>query len=518
MSAVWAPLLPLAMVGTDRHAAALPVWPGAVGQLVAQVADQADQGNNAATGVLRAAAVLAACGLAAGQGAPAAQPLPAGAPQDALPTLPRGAIADLLGWALHHGPAHLQFQVCKVLTQARLRLPHALLPQALELGRRSLALRPLLAPVLGERGIWLATQRADWQYAAGVSAEAGEEARWNEGSFEQRREFLQQERATDARAARERLAASLDELSAKERAELVAVLARHLGPDDEPLLDTLRADRSREVRQAALALLLQLPGAAHVQRAIARIEPLLRHERVLLRKRWLLDAPEAAAPDWKADNIDAARPKNESLGERAWWLYQLVRQVPLAWWTRHTGMGPAELYDWAGHTDWSEALWRGWREVLLAAPETAWCEAFLDRWPASTLRDDSATVLQLLPPAARERHWQRQLSGSNVAFHVVVPQVLAACPVGETLSAALSATLADIVLKRAAAGGLIDDYSLRALLPDLCATLHLSVLHRLQQWPRHDRETPAYAEILHATAQVIAVRQALHTLTTPGTP
>ena len=514
MSSSWAPLLPMAMVGTDRQASALPVWPGEIGQLVSQVAGS---GESAATGVLRAAAVLSTCGLAGAQGSAWAQPLPVGAPNDAVPALSDKPVLAPVSWALHEGPARLQYEVCIVLARKRWRLPPVLLPQALELGRRSLALRPFLAPVIGERGLWLAAQRDDWGYAAGVASDALEEARWSDGSFEQRREFLSRERATNPPAARERLALSLEELPAKERADLLGVLADGLGPDDETLLDSLRADRSREVRQAACALLLRLPQAAHPSRAAARTESLLRQERVLLRKRWLIDAPSAVGNDWKADNIDPARPKHESLGERAWWLYQLVRQVPLGWWTQHMGMTPAELLRWADDTDWADALLRGWRDVLLAAPEAAWCEALLESWPAK-LRDDPATVLALLPTIARERHWQRQLREGSVAFHVILPQMLAACRAGETLSPTLSATLVGIIVQRAESRVLSDDYALRGALPDLCAALHIDVLDRLIRLPRHAEETASFAETLQAVTHVIGVRQALLQLPTSRTP
>lgn len=514
MSGAWAPLLPTAMIGTDRQTTPLPAWPGEVGQLVAQAADA---GHHASTGVLRAAAVLAVCGLAGAQGSAWHEPLPAAAVDDMLPALPDGPLLGLVSWALLDGPPRLQHQLCISLARAQRRLPPALLPQAMELGRRSLALRALLAPVIGERGLWLAAQRDDWRYAAGVSAEAVDEARWNEGSFEQRREFLQRERASQPQAARERLARSLEELPAKERADLVGALSEGLSANDEALLDSLRTDRSREVRQAAGALLLRLPQAAHPQRAVARIEPLLKQERVLLRKRWLIDAPVAAGGDWKADNVDAVRPKTESLGERAWWLYQLVRQVPLGWWAQHTGMSPAELLAWAGQTDWAEALLRGWRDVLFAAPENTWCEALLDKWPKTMLRDDPSAVLALLPVAMRERYWQQHLRDSHVALPVVVHQILAACPPGVTLSASLSAALADIVLQRAAGRSLSDDHSLRAFLPELCCSLDAEALRRIAQMPRHPDETPYFAETLQTVMHVIAVRQGLESLPTPRT-
>ena len=46
---------------------------------------------------------------------------------------------------------------------------------------------------------------------------------------------------------------------------------------------------------------------------------------------------------FKTDWPDGERPRHESLGQRAWLLFQMVRRSPLGWWTQHTGLSPAEL-------------------------------------------------------------------------------------------------------------------------------------------------------------------------------
>ncbi|MBK7617444.1 MAG: hypothetical protein IPJ08_24385 [Burkholderiales bacterium] len=511
---VWAPLLPVAMVGTDRHAAALPAWPGAVGNLLARAVQDAP---DAASAVLRASAVLASCAQSGAQGAPFTTALPAPCAADPLPEPQHPALVAHMAWAWQDGPARLQHELCAVLARARHRLPASLLPAALEQGRRSIALRSRLLPVLGTRGLWLATLRDDWHYAAGVVAEAADEARWTDGAAEQRQAFLTQERAQDPAAARERLRAALPELGAKERAELLGALAVNISDADAALLDSLRADRSREVRQVALALLLRLPTAAHPSRAAQRLAPLVRHERALLLKHWVVQAPEAPGEDWKADNLDATRPQHESLGERGWWLYQLVRQVPLRWWTEHTGMNPPELLKWAAGTDWAEALLRGWRDVLFAAPDApevpTWCRALLDAWPAKGLRDETSAVLALLPAAEREQHWQRQLASGQLPLAQLLSQVLGAWPLNESLSPEFSQALARALQQRlpqTAAGALRDDFLLRSLLPDLCCALHPGVLGAVAQLPRSDDETPSLTNTLQTAMQVIATRQALH--------
>ena len=513
MSSAWTALLPAATVGTDRQPGPWPLPPGDIGAL----ARQAAEGAEPATGLLRAAAVLATCALAGAQGAAWAEPLPAAAPNDTLPALALGPAFGALTQVLFDGPLRLRHEALLILARAGLRLPENLLPQALELGRRAIALRTPLLAVIGERGLWLAAQRADWAYAAGTSeATNNDAAAWTDGTLEQRRAWFTLARQADPAAARERLKAALPELPARERADLVTALATGLGPDDEALLDPLRGDRSREVRQAALQLLLRLPEAAHPHRAAARLAPLLTFERGLLRKRWVIDAPTAPGSDWKADQLDATRPQQHSLGERAWWLYQLVGQTPLTWWSTHTGMTPAELLAWAAGTDWTEALLRGWAEVLFAAPDDAWCDALLDRWPPS-LREDPARVLGLLAPAARDRHLLGYARSGSQPAATVLSHALNACPPGQAMSAELSGLLARALQAQVRDGALNTDYGLRGSLTEFACAAHADSLETLAALPRRADETPSCAEALLTVERILSARRALHTLI-PRTP
>lgn len=515
----WTPLLPIAMVGTDRQPGPLPQWPGEIGALVAQVARSAGAADSPAGQVLRTMAVIASCEAAGTQDRAWTAPVPEAAADDRLAIVPERvdgsatSLRLLLRWALTEAPARLQQQVFVDLSAAGLRLPEMLLPLALDAGRRSIALRAALLPVLGERGLWLARQREDWRYAAGAGSDAPGETHWTDGTLEQRRAFLARERAADAAAGRNRLEAALTELSAKERADLTAQLAIGIAMEDEALLDRLRADRSREVRDVALDLLLHLPDAAHPRRAVDRLSPLLRRERALLRQHWVIDAPEAAAADWASDQIVVARPTSEKLGERAWWLYQLVRQVPLDWWTMTTSMTPAELLAWAGKTDWSEALWRGWFDALAATRDVDWCEAFLDAVQTSSASQapvqthQAAQALQWLPQARRERYWLRHVQQGSLPLSALI----AAASGGDTLGAELSQALTGQLLTRARAGTLKDDYAVRAMLVDFGAVVHADSLPAYVSLAdiRAADETASHAEQLQAVAQTAALRRAL---------
>ncbi|MCA3241702.1 MAG: hypothetical protein ING89_10420 [Rubrivivax sp.] len=495
----WSPLLPAALVGTDRHTGAWPPmggWPPDVAALVHEAASAPAR----AEALLRAAAVLAVTQAASEFGQPWTTALPAPATPDAHPAAPADA---LLGWLLHEGPPRVQHELLAVWAARGQRLPEAWLPAALELGRRSIALRAPVAAVLGTRGHWLAAQRDDWRWAAG-SEQADDEARWAEGTLEQRSALLRRERGSAPAAGRERLAAVLPELPANERAELVGALATGLGDEDEPLLESLLHDRSREVRQAAATLLQRLPGSAFVARAVARIEPLLRHERVLLRKRWLIEPPA------EVGTTDPPRPKHEALGERAWWLYLAARQVPLAWWPRHTGLEPGELLAWAADTDWAEALHRAWRDALFAAPEPAWSAAFLRHWPRGAGPDGRAAVLALLPLAEREAHWLRLLDHDGELPDALLAQLGPGCPPPQYLSLPLSQRLAAAVRQRLASGSVTLQWPLREALPDIASLLHPQALPALRELPSHPDDPLAVGALLHSVQRIATARALLH--------
>jgi hypothetical protein len=501
----WAPLLPPALVGTERHSGAWPPvggWPAEVGVLL-QAASVAPA---RATGLLRAAGVLAVVQTAGEFGQAWTAPLPTPAPAETQAIAPD---EPLLGWLLREGVPRVQHELLAVLAARGQVLPGAWLPAALELGRRSTALRAPVAAVLGARGAWLAAQRDDWRWAASTAAADDGEAAWTEGTLVQRSAWLQRERGRAPAAERERLAAALPELPANERAELVSTLAMGLSDADETLLDTLLQDRSREVRQTAAALLQRLPGSAYAARAIATIEALLKQERVLLRKRWLIEPP-ATVPV-----TDPARPKHEALGERAWWLYMAARQVPLAWWPQHLGQTPAELLRWAESTDWADALHRAWRDALFAAPEPAWCAAFLRHWPRGAGPDQRAAVLALLPLPEREAHWQAQLDADPPLPDALLMQLGAGCPSPQHLSLALSQRVAAGLCQRLAQGHLATDWPLRENLADITGLLHPSALPPLRTLTHHPDDTPATTALLHTVQRIATARGLLHAAGSP---
>lgn len=494
-----------ALLGVDQSAAVID---GEIGEILAQAGGQCE---DSALGFSRAMGALAACRLAALTLAAADALPPEPAQEDSNVLSADHDWSGLLAWVFAEGTPRLQNEACMCIADLGSVIPVPLLPAALDAGRRSVALRPALQSVLGHRGRWLAGLNDEWRFAADNTTAVSDDddpKRWNEGSLAQRVDYLRTLRGRDPGAARNLLQTQLGELSAKERIELVGVLAQCLDAADEMLLEGLLKDRSRDVRDVAARLLALLPASAQSRRLSGWLAALVSSKRNFLNKTsWLCDAPQSADPDWSAAAVTATRPQHETLGECAWWLYQLTRQTNLSWWTAHTGMNAAELINWAAKTDWKDALYRGWRERAGSA-DRDWLEAMLRSTDPELLRH-SASLLALLPVAEREKYWPRSLDAFSKSG--ALGDATVSFAFGETLSINFSRDLLLEVQKCFASDRLSNDYMLRPQLLELVTILHPASLPAWRSAPRRDDETPAMSECIQAFERIVTARRTLHT-------
>ena len=310
------------------------------------------------------------------------------------------------------------------MRQAGYVLPAPLLPDLLDTSSRTAALRPLVAAVLGPRGVWLAGHRADWREVAGpgpavapavaptlaptvaraqdasagsrgVAGADGEETgggsdgdggpeAWRVGRPAERLAYLSGLRELDAGAARELLAAGWSRESKSERASLIGALAHGLTAEDEEFLEHALDDRAAEVRRAAGQLLARLPGSAFSRRAADRATAVLRLEGRGPDARLVARLPDDA--DQRAVR-DGLEPKSPTywVDDRAWRLSQLIAGVPLPYWTARFGLTPAQIVALPVKDAAAVAVRAGWR--LAAARDAALRQATV---PQATARPATA--------------------------------------------------------------------------------------------------------------------------------
>jgi hypothetical protein len=384
----WSDVLATALVGTQRRT--LP----ADGSAAADPAEALLDAAGALT-LYRRAGAMPRTGLT----------MPAPAPEDsAIPLVPWSAAAraadllavDAAGYGssnavpVRDADGRLELLAEWLGAIHGRRVPGELLPALLEIGRRHRALRPLIASAGGPRAAWLATQRPDWAFldAAAIEAPADDTAGWELGSIGRRVGILTALRRRDPAPARDLLAKAWPNETPDDRAALLGALATGLSTDDEPLLETALDDRRKEVRVVAIELLALLPGSAYARRMTERSTACVR----VSGGRVLVTPPAACDKGMRRDGI-APRPP-AGVGERAWWLEELLTRTPLRVWGE-----PGDFLRFPVTDEWSAVVRRGLARAAAAQREPGWATALtgqLTEEVAAGGRPDDRLLLEAL--------------------------------------------------------------------------------------------------------------------------
>ncbi|MEW6402009.1 MAG: DUF5691 domain-containing protein [Chloroflexota bacterium] len=284
------------------------------------------------------------------------------------------------------------------------RVPEELLPELLEWGTDNPDHLELILPVIGRRGNWLASLNPVWAVintaSLAVSAQDDQlEEVWQTGERKSRRVLLRLLRGKSASSGRNLIASTWGVESAEDRAAFLATFATNLSMEDEPFLEAALNDRSKEVRQTAARLLACLPQSRLVERMIRRVQPLLRLEAgrwPLRRARIEVIFPETCDTELSRNGVEAKPPSGQTIGEKAWWLRQMMQMVPPQVWNQWWHKSAGELLEIAADGEWRELLHEGWYIATLLHRDADWAIAMLKIYPQRTL------LLEAVEPGKRE--------------------------------------------------------------------------------------------------------------------
>jgi hypothetical protein len=377
-----------ATLGTDRRTLQLPPTSGPLGTALAQL----DPARGAEWVLLGAAAALTSYQQAGLRAAPVRMPIIEAAAPDTLPVCAPRAAQHLQVMLSGDQRAALP-EWLMLLAMARQRIPALLLPDLFELGKGMRELQPLIAVVAGTTGKWLAQQNPEWQYVITGHTATTEmpieqaQAIWEVGTRSERLAVLTQLRQTDPAAAHALIAAAFPREKADERAAMLEKCSIGLSMADEPWLETLLDDRSKEVRSTAIALLMRLPESRFVARMVARVAPLLRWSPPQGRRILGLvggkpgvievSLPESCDKPMQRDGVDPKDIAIPGLGERAQWLYQMLCSIPPSYWSNQWQANPADLLAAAQASEWNTLLVQAWDQGTQRVTDAAWAEVLL---------------------------------------------------------------------------------------------------------------------------------------------
>ncbi|MDY6898603.1 MAG: DUF5691 domain-containing protein [Cyanobacteriota bacterium] len=256
----------------------------------------------------------------------------------------------------------------KLLAETKKVVSPKYLPELLKLGILQHHWRKFILPVLGKRGIWLAVQNPEWNYAVGEDADKI----WKNGSLEARKKLLKELRQSDTEKGRDKLISIWSKEKAKERASFLEVLEVGLSVDDMTFLEDTLEDRSKLVRDVAARLLAQIPESKLVQRMIERVRPLLSFDRNIIE----VELPKKCTLEMIQDGIDESK-YIPSLGEKASLLLQMLACVPPSIWSNDWKKTPAELINIIENSKWEKLFLEAWATAAIRSKDIVWSEALL---------------------------------------------------------------------------------------------------------------------------------------------
>jgi Family of unknown function (DUF5691) len=384
---MWSEIVAAAVIGSERRALKVETVTDPLSRLIARF-EQSDGERN-----LLAAAAAAALYLRAGR-VPIRddRPLPEACTQDDIPRCsPRAG--EHLKFMLSGMYQELLPEWLSCMAIAGQRVPEESLPSLLDLGTGELS--GAILAVLGERGKWLIAQSANWK--AFISYQDG--SVWEEGSSEQRLAYLELLRKRDPACARDLLAGVWEQEAPKNRSDLLQKLASGLSLADEPFLERALDDRSAAVRRTAADLLSRLPESAFVERMRQRAKSHVSFKKRTIGKIEIeITLPEERDERMVRDAVVKVPPHSQ-IGERAWWLQQILSAVPPGFWLQLSECSVNELLKMARMSEWSRLLLNGWSRAAIGFGEIEWVECLLeissDYLPAEDL-------FAVLPPARKE--------------------------------------------------------------------------------------------------------------------
>jgi hypothetical protein len=288
-------------------------------------------------------------------------------------------------------------------------LPPQWLPVALD--ALTPAARTEYAAVLGNAAQWLASRNLHW--ILHTRNQQPSEERWQTGTLDERRAELKTQRELDPAVARSSVQSTWADDPPEAREAFVTLLLTGLSAEDESLLESALDDKRKGVRLAAAECLSRLPQSAHGQRIRARLEPLVvledKKSGLLggLRKRKLnIELPAALDKRMARDGVEAKPPAQRKIGERIFWLSQMIAMVPPTHWSSRFSCDAATFIATALATEYASELLNALSAAVARHPTREWVDALAAAWLGSdadtqTIAQSIAALASVAPEAHR---------------------------------------------------------------------------------------------------------------------
>jgi Family of unknown function (DUF5691) len=379
----WSDLTATAVLGAERASgmgAHLNVS-GAIGNALTTA-----KGKDGESTLLNAAAILTTCIHAGQMPRTLAQAPEPSAHPEIMPACGR-PFEVLLARILKGEHRNVLPEGLRLLNAAERRVPWHLLPQLLDLLTEEVDLRHDAGRALGERSIWLARQNPHWRWLVNDGSNAQEI--WQTGNSQQRIGALESLRASDPSNARSLVEKTWSQESPEHRLGIISLFRINLTSSDEPFLENALDDKRKEVRRMAADLLARFSESHLCQRMRGRLTSLLtfqgkqkkqivklaRGQKARIEVTLLNDCDKTMI----RDGIEPKPPHN-LIGEKAWWLQQMIAATPPDHWSSRWNASPEDIIAAAKETEWAMPLLDGFAGAAARHGDRPWIVTLIENW------------------------------------------------------------------------------------------------------------------------------------------
>lgn len=219
-----------------------------------------------------------------------------------------------------------------------------LLPAVLDIGAGNKKLQPYIPACAGNRGAWLSSFNEAWNFSGQQSAEE----QWHTGTPEQRKAILKEIRNTDPALANQWLQQSWPQEDAAGKLSFLGVLTDTVNSDDTPFLESLTGEKSKKVKEEAVALLKRIPGSP----IVVQYQQLLKESVVVKKEKVLLGLSSKTILQWQLPSvIDDTVFKtgieklssSKAFTDDEYIIYQLMQSVPPSFWEIQLDNSPEHI-------------------------------------------------------------------------------------------------------------------------------------------------------------------------------
>lgn len=501
----WDDILATAVVGTEQREPKIAAREDDLGRLLAQISD-----TDREVQLLSAASVV---GLyrSAGIVPPSdTQPLPEASDQEDSVRGSR-ASGQHLALMLDGEFREVLPEWLTAMSSARKRVPEEHLPALLDLGRDEVSLRGPIVTVLGRRGEWLAAQNPDWSYAT----PGDEKDVWETGDRGERELLLEHLRNVDPTRARELLATTWSQESARERVAYLARFTFGLNSSDESFLNEALNDRSVEVRRVARTLLARLPSDFSRRLKVLATRVLSYKKPLLGKARIEVALPEDPIEWLKANEIEIDSPPraaNKSVGPKGWALKEMISLIPTSHWVELWQKSPIEIIRAADESEWRESFAEGFVAAVQRNQDPDWIEALISYTSTDPKHTPLTELAGDLPVARLEtlilnslNSESAGLSDDHLAFRFLLVHRSA-------WSDQLSRAVVKSIRKRINQGkGSVVDWHTKVALKHFARYVSPALYDELATgWPTESEAWPNWSKGVDAFQSLLAFRRDMH--------